>query len=171
MASFNKPLVAKATGGAGAAAAFVICCMQFIQPHEGTVHKAYRDTGGIYTICSGHTEGVKAGDIATDSQCGVFLRQDTLKAIVIVDMLTDNAPIPSETKKVFVDEVFNAGAGNFKKSTMLKLIKAGDLAGACRQFPRWKYVGGKDCSIRSNNCYGIIVRRKEQTTACLKGLQ
>lgn len=166
MAPLKKPVVTCTI-----AAAFVLCCMQFIQPHEGTVHKAYKDTGGIYTICSGHTEGVRAGDTATDDQCKVFLHSDTIMAIAMVNMLTDNAPIPPAAKKVFVDEVFNAGAGNFKKSTMLRLIKRGDFVGACRQFPRWKFVGGHDCTLPESNCRGIIVRRQEQMTACLKGLQ
>jgi lysozyme len=164
----NNPRLSKIA--AGTSAAFVICCMNFIRPHEGIVHHAYKDTGGIYTICSGHTDGVKEGDVATDEQCKEFLHSDTVNAIATVDFLTGGAKIPPETKKVFVDEVFNAGAGNFKKSTMLRLIKSGDIAGACRQFPRWVYVAGKDCRVKANNCYGIVTRREEQMNACLKGL-
>ncbi len=152
-------------------AMFIALCCSFISSHEGEKFIAYQDTGGKYTLCFGHTDGVKKGDAATKEQCQKFLHDDTIKAIAMVNMLTDNAPMPDATKKVFVDEVFNAGAGNFKKSTMLKLIKSGDIAGACRQFPRWKYVGGKDCTIRENNCYGIITRRAEQEAACLKGLK
>lgn len=168
MASFNKTTV---SAGAGISGAFILCCMAFIKPHEGELYKAYPDTGGIYTICDGHTKNVKKGDTATKAQCQEFLRHDTTEAIATFEWMTDNAPVPPQAKKVFVDEIFNAGAGNFQKSTMRRLIKAGDYAGACNQFVRWRYVGGKDCSIRSNNCYGIIVRRQEQTAACLKGLQ
>lgn len=164
----NRKVIA---GGGGITAAFVVCCMQFIQPHEGTLHKAYSDTGGIYTICSGHTKGVKKGDIATPAQCDQYFKADTLDAIVELNFLTDNQPMPDATRKVFVDEIFNAGVGNFERSTMRKMIRLGDLEGACKQFPRWKFVGGKDCTVRSNNCYGIITRRAEQEAACLKGLK
>lgn len=153
------------------AAAFVVCCMQFIAPHEGEVLKAYPDTGGIYTICNGHTRNVHKGDTATPEQCKEFLRQDTVEAVAQFNFLTDNAPVPPQAKKVFIDEIFNAGAGNFKKSTMRRLIIAGDFKGACGQFPRWKYVGGHDCTIAASNCRGIIVRRQEQMAACLKGLE
>lgn len=160
----------KKTAVGGAAAAFIICCMQFIQPHEGTLYKAYRDTGNVYTICTGHTKNVHKGDIATPAQCKQFLQDDTVEAIAEVNSLTNNAFMPDTVKKVFVDEVFNAGAGDFKTSTMLKMIKLGDLEGACKQFPRWHYAGGKDCTVRENNCYGIVTRRAEQMATCLKGL-
>lgn len=160
-----------AGGGAAAAAAFLALCCAFTQPNEGTVHKAVRDTGGIWSICTGHTYHVHAGDVATDAQCKVWYEEDMTHAIYVVATETNDAPIPPDAKKVFVDEVFNTGGGDFKGSTMVKLIKAGNYAAACRQFPRWHYAGGKDCNVRSNNCYGIITRRQRQMAQCLKGLQ
>lgn len=154
----------------GIAAAFIACCMAFTAPSEGEKFKSYPDTGNIWTICRGHTDGVKEGDVATKEQCDAFYHQDIVKAIAMVDMLTDGADIPPETKKVFVDQVFNAGAGLFAKSTMLRKIKAGDLVGACHEFKRWVYVAGKDCRVHANNCYGIVTRRANQEAQCLKGL-
>lgn len=145
--------------------------MLFIAPHEGELYKAYPDSGNIWTICRGHTKNVKKDDVATPEQCNKFFEEDTLEAIAVVDRMTGGVTIPPETKKVFVDQVFNAGPANFAKSTMLKKIKAGDLAGACREFSRWVFVAGKDCRIRTNNCYGIVTRRAAQTTQCLKGLE
>jgi len=166
MPPIKKPVV---TGTI--AAAFIALCCNFIGPHEGTEFKAYPDSGGVWSICKGHTKNVHKGDIATQAQCDDFFKSDTVQAIAEVNFLTEDAPIPDAAKKVFVDEVFNAGAGNFQKSTMLRLIKAGDLAGACRQFPRWKYVNGHDCTLPESHCRGIIVRRQEQMAACLKGLK
>lgn len=170
MAFFDNKTAVKG-GSAALAAAFVACCIQFIAPSEGTVLKAYRDTGNVYTICTGHTKGVKAGDTATPAKCAEFLRQDTVEAVAIFNLLTNDAPVPPQAKKVFIDQIFNAGAGNFKKSTMRRLIVSGDFAGACRQFPRWKYVDGHDCSLPENKCPGIILRRQRQMDECLKGLQ
>lgn len=171
MPSFSKATAIKTTGGAGAVASFVICCMAFISPHEGIKYTAYADGGGVYTICRGHTANVHKGDTATQEQCDEWFQEDTVDALNTVNRLTENAYIPPETKKVFVDQVFNAGSGLFSHSTMLKKIKVRDLEGACREFPRWKYVNGKDCTIRSNNCYGIITRRATQMAECLKGLE
>lgn len=158
---------------AGGVTAFMICCMAFTAPHEGIKHVAYPDTGNIWTICRGHTKGVKKGDVATDAQCQKFYEEDMGEAIAVVNNLTDNAPMPDTTKKVFVDQVFNAGAGLFKGSTMLRKIKAGDLLGACREFNRWVFVGKRDCRIIKHDktdCYGIVTRRQDQTNECLKGL-
>lgn len=170
MASSFKANTVKATGGAGLAIAFVACCMTFIGPHEGTIFKAYPDSGNVWTICKGHTKNVREGDTATPEQCELFLEQDTREAIVWVNILTEGHHIPDAAKKVFVDQVFNAGPTGFAHSTMLRKIKADDLAGACREFPRWHFVDGKDCTIRANNCYGIVTRRAEQMAECLKGL-
>lgn len=154
-----------------AAAAFLALCCAFTAPNEGIVHHTVKDTGGIWSICRGHTYNVHKGDVATDDQCKAWYKEDMTHAIYVVAIETNDAPIPPDAKKVFVDEVFNTGGGDFRGSTMVKLIKAGDYAGACLQFPRWHYAGGKDCYIRSNGCYGIIGRRKRQMETCLKGLK
>ena len=36
---------------------------------EGTVYEAYPDTGGVWTICTGHTAGVRRGQTASPEQC------------------------------------------------------------------------------------------------------
>ena len=36
---------------------------------EGKVKHTYKDMGGTYTICYGHTAGVKAGQVASDADC------------------------------------------------------------------------------------------------------
>lgn len=173
MASFNQPIIGQFKKPAiiTIGAAFIVLCCNFIAPHEGVKYTAYKDTGGVYTLCFGHTKNVKIGDTATSDQCAEFLRQDTVEAVAIFNLLTNDAPIPPQAKKVFIDQIFNAGAGNFKKSTMRRLIVSGDFAGACRQFPRWKYVDGHDCSLPENKCRGIILRRQRQMDECLKGLQ
>jgi len=39
---------------------------------------------------------------------------------------------------------FNLGIGNLRSSTLLKLLNAGDRAGAADQFPRWNRAGGRE---------------------------
>jgi lysozyme len=40
------------------------------------------------------------------------------------------------------DFVYNLGAGNFNKSNVLRLIRAGDYAGAARRLTDWDCAGG-----------------------------
>lgn len=40
-------------------------------------------------------------------------------------------------------------------------LNVGDRRGACAEIKRWVHDGGKDCNIRSNNCYGQIERRAQ----------
>ena len=39
--------------------------------------------------------------------------------------------------------VYNVGLGAFRDSTLLKLLNAGDIDGASKQFERWNKAGGK----------------------------
>ncbi|MRT52129.1 lysozyme, partial [Xylella fastidiosa subsp. multiplex] len=38
---------------------------------------------------------------------------------------------------------FNIGVGAFHRSTLLKRLNAGDVAGAAQQFHVWKWAGGR----------------------------
>lgn len=155
----------------GSLAAMMLLLMPFTAQHEGLKLKAYLDTGGVATICHGETEGVKMGDTATESQCKERL---TIK-LGIFGMLVWNAvgrdDMPNEVWAAATDLAYNVGWGAFKKSTLLKKLKAGDYYGACHQFERWKFVAGKDCNLKEANCPGIILRRIDETELCLKGLQ
>ncbi|WP_425341464.1 glycoside hydrolase family protein [Escherichia coli] len=52
-------------------------------------------------------------------------------------------------------------------STFYKRINAGDRKGACEAIRWWIKDGGRDCRIRSNNCYGQVSRRdQESALAC-----
>ena len=44
---------------------------------------------------------------------------------------------------MLVDFAFNVGMGNFKQSTLLKKLNAGDYVGAADEFPKWNKGGGK----------------------------
>ncbi|MEM8053301.1 glycoside hydrolase family protein, partial [Morganella morganii] len=57
---------------------------------------------------------------------------------------------------------YNIGPGKCFSSTFYKKLNAGNIAGACKEIPRWIFDGGKDCRIRSNNCYGQVLRREQE---------
>ncbi|EEV0657526.1 glycoside hydrolase family protein, partial [Escherichia coli] len=62
---------------------------------------------------------------------------------------------------------YNIGPGKCFTSTFYKRINAGDRRGACEAIRWWIKDGGRDCRIRSNNCYGQVSRRdQERALAC-----
>ncbi|STT78369.1 putative endolysin R of prophage CP-933V [Klebsiella pneumoniae] len=62
---------------------------------------------------------------------------------------------------------YNIGPGKCFPSTFYRKLNAGDRKGACAEIRRWIFDGGKDCRVRSNNCYGQVSRRdQESALAC-----
>jgi len=53
------------------------------------------------------------------------------------------APLTEHEIAAVMDFVYNVGAGNFKNSTLLRMINAKQYALAARQFERWDEAGGK----------------------------
>jgi lysozyme len=157
----KKTLIAAAFTGAIAASA------AFIGPEEGISLKAYQDSVKVWTICRGHTgPEVKKGLIYTNAMCETLFRTDIWKAMSAV-LRNTKVDLPEPVLVSFTSFVFNAGEGNFKSSTLLKKANSGDIIGACNQLPRWKFAGGLDCSVRSNNCWGVWERRLREQELCL----
>ena len=65
---------------------------------------------------------------------------------------------------------YNIGPGKCFTSTFYRKLNAGDHRGACAEIKRWVRDGGKDCNIRSNNCYGQIERRAQESELTCWGL-
>lgn len=127
---------------------------------EGTVYEAYPDTGGVWTICTGHTLGVRRGDEASPAQCAAYLRADLGEA---VDFVMREVPKASLFQKIaLADFAYNLGLRALAKSTLLQYAKAGLHDLAAKQFGRWMFVAGRDCREPKNNCGGIPVRRELQ---------
>lgn len=106
---------------------------------------AYPDpgTGGEpWTIGWGHTGGVKKGDTCTQEQADTWLLEDLQTAIDAVESGV-TSQLTDKEKSALVDLVYNIGEGNFNRSTLLKLLNAGDYEGAVRQFAVWNKAAGK----------------------------
>lgn len=137
----------------------------FVASWEGTKRVAYQDGGGVWTICTGHTKGVKAGDAATAAQCRKWLEEDLSEAADAVASCV-NFPMPSNQWMAWTSFTFNVGRSAFCRSTAARKINQGDLEGACNELPRWVYVGDKDCRIEGNNCFGLVKRRMAEYNLC-----
>ena len=120
--------------------------LDLIKSFEGLSLKAYPDpgTGGHpWTIGYGHTGlDVVPGKVITEAEAEKLLQEDlgrferAVTALVAVS-LTDNQ------FAALVSFAFNCGAGNFRRSTLLKKVLLQDFSGAAAEFPRWDKAGGK----------------------------
>ncbi|WP_158784623.1 lysozyme [Pantoea sp. BAV 3049] len=128
--------------------------VELIKRFEGVKLKAYRDSVGIPTIGYGHTHSVKDGDVITGQRADEFLREDLAVAELAVNTNV-RMPISQGQFDAMVSFVFNLGAGNFVRSTLLKKLNAGDYDGAAAEFGRWVQAGGKTLP-------GLVKRREAE---------
>lgn len=122
---------------------------------------AYLDPVRVPTICYGHTEGVKLGQTKTDEQCADMLADELGDYMRIVEKYA-KSPMPDTRKAALTSFVYNVGHHNFRKSTLLKKLNAGDTVGACNELPRWVYAKG----VRLR---GLELRREAEKELCLIG--
>lgn len=143
--------------------------LAFIGELEGCSSSAYQCSADRWTAGLGHTIGVKKGDKASIETIADWFIEDITAAEKVVDRQVSLPAGPQYD--MAVSFVFNLGAGNFRRSTYLKKLKAGELRSACNEFLRWVFVNGKDCRDKKNRCSGIVKRRQAERKVCLYGYQ
>lgn len=123
-----------------------------IKEFEGYRSRAYRDAVGVWTCGYGHTRGVTAKTSCTQAQADAWLRQDLAP---LEKKLNGIKEIDSQGKfDACLDFCFNLGLGNFLRSTLLKMIKAGMGEKLIKaEFMRWVYAGGRKLD-------GLVKRRE-----------
>jgi len=154
---------------------------------EGFSPKVYRDPANIATYCYGETENVDPARIYSKDECAVLLRER---------MARDYAPriaacLPAVAPNRFIfgallDASYNAGWQGVCQSPAARLIKGGELAKACNTLPIWYVTGRWRGPVRSpekmraagwrwtgtawrKTFPGLVSRRKDEKTVCLKG--
>jgi lysozyme len=117
-----------------------------IKEFEGLELTAYPDpaTGGDpWTIGVGHTgPEVVPGLTITEEQADEYLREDLERFEQCVDAAVGQY-VQQHEFDACVSLAFNVGCANFKSSTLVKMIRAGNLRGAADQFLRWNKANGK----------------------------
>ena len=135
---------------------------------EGYSETAIRPTPlDVPTIGFGSTAGVQMADRTTPPKALARVLTDVrrfegaLKKCVTV-------PLSQAEYDLYVDFSYNVGSANFCSSRLVKKLNALDYAGACNEFPRWKYHKGFDCSTPGNRiCPGLWDRRLDAREKCL----
>lgn len=135
-------------------------------PAEGLRQWAYLDPPGILTVCYGSTTDVQRGKKYTLDECKARLDADMLKAIAAVDACAPGLPV--NVLAAFGDAAYNIGpkvACDTERSTAARMLKAGDIAAACRQLPRWNRATVAGVSVPLP---GLTKRRAAEMALCLE---
>lgn len=136
--------------------------------HEGLSYIGYLDSVGVPTVCYGHTRTAKVGEVFSQERCEELLNEDLAEFSGTVNKyITVNLSQPQFDS--LVSFCYNVGSYACRTSTMFRLINDGDYLGGAAQFDRWHRAGGRDCRVRSNNCYGVWVRRQAEKQLFLSG--
>lgn len=102
----------------------------------------YPDQGSVPTIGYGHTgPDIYIGQVITQGQAQVWLQQDTTWAVATVKTAL-KVQVTQNQFDALVDFAFNVGAHAFINSHLVKLLNAGDIAGAEAEFDKWVFVKG-----------------------------
>ncbi|WP_340615104.1 lysozyme [Xenorhabdus thailandensis] len=177
MAKTKTKLTAAVIGliisGAGASAIL----SHFLDEKEGNRLSAYRDAGGVWTICRGITriEGVpvRRGMTLTTQQCDELNRIEAQRAI---EWVKANIKVPLTEPQIAGIASFcpyNIGPGKCFSSTFYRKLNSGDKQGACAEIQRWIFDGGKDCRQtkgQANGYYGQVERRVQESEITCWGL-
>ena len=159
----QKPSGARKAIGGVAGAAVIAAIVAFIGPWEGRRYVAYQDIVGVWTICEGHTKGVKPGDTATDLQCDEMAAQDVAEHNAGIRQCVTRQ-MPQNVEIAFTSLAFNVGVGAFCGSTALRKYNAGDDNGACEAMTLWNQAGGRVVK-------GLVNRRAAESALCKKDFQ
>ncbi|MEZ8800542.1 lysozyme [Vibrio splendidus] len=142
--------------------------LEHIANLEGCRTKAYQCSADVWTNGLGHTAGVKPGDVVSEEHIARNFIADIKAAEKSVNQYL-TVDVTQAQFDVLVSFVFNLGAGNFKRSTMLKLFNQNQSSKACLELSRWVYVNGKSCRDPDSQCSGVVKRRELEQQACLNG--
>jgi lysozyme len=119
--------------------------LAMIRYYESFSPVVYLCPAGLKTIGYGHVlteEEKKRENWRINLADGArMLAEDCRIAENAINAVTDQ--LKQHQFDALVSLVYNIGAGNFKTSTIKKLLKAGDIDGIAAQFDRWIFVKGK----------------------------
>lgn len=151
----------------------VVCSLAvgMITGWEGKSNKAYLDLVQVPTICYGHTKNVKLGDIKTDNECTLLLRQEITR---IDNMITSvvKVQLSDHERAALISFTYNVGDSAFKRSYALQRINRGDVKGGCEALATRDYstgvCRGYGCGWAGGKMVkGLQNRRSDERLMCL----
>jgi lysozyme len=117
--------------------------IDMIKEFEGLRLEAYLDPIGIPTIGWGQTEGVKMGDVITRSKAEELLMSDILNTRLPGITRLVKTPINNNELCALISFSYNVGLGALERSTLLKMLNAGQNRSlVADEFDKWVMGGG-----------------------------
>ena len=141
----------------------------FAAPFEGFRSAPYQDSVGVWTYGYGSTRDkdnkpVTAATPPITEPEGRDLMARDMKACAS-EIATDcKVTLGVDQKVALLDFIYNLGAGNFRSSTLLRKLNAGDYAGAAAEFDNWDHAGGVVLA-------GLLRRRQAETDLFKKDIE
>ena len=133
---------------------------------EGLKTKAYKDTGGVWTIGYGHTAAAgtpapRQGMVITASEAESILLKDLTQYEAAVENNV-NVKLNDNQFAALVSFAFNVGINAFKNSTLLKKLNSGNFDAVPVELRKWVKAGGKKVQ-------GLVNRRQAEGYLWMEG--
>lgn len=144
--------------------------LQLTKNAEKFVATLYNDSGRNCSIAYGHlvnkapcdgSEPVEFRRGLTEPEGAALLMADMARAQQTV-MTAVKAPLSDWQYAALCDFVYNVGPTNFRASTLLKVVNAGEPDRVPGQFRRWVFAGGRQL-------VGLATRREAEIALFFEG--
>jgi lysozyme len=121
--------------------------LDLIRRFEGFRTQAYRDAAGVWTIGYGHTSAagspkVKPAMKITRKEAEVILARD-VRMFASAISAHIRKPLTDGQFSALVSFAYNVGVENFRKSSVLRAVNAGDFAAVPRRLSLWVRSRGR----------------------------
>lgn len=154
----KKPNRLRNSAAAGALA------VSLIGGFEGLRQSAYPDPatrGKPWTLCYGHTGGVTPGERASLAECKALLLADLDREADGLDKcLHPPRPLTDGQYVAVLSLAHNIGVGGVCRSSVVRLLNAGDIEGGCNALIRFDRAAGVTMP-------GLTRRRAKERELCL----
>ena len=127
---------------------------EILKYFEGCKLTAYQDSVGVWTIGYGHTKGVFDGMTITQEEAEQMLLTELEEYEGYIENMV-TVPLTQNQFDALVVWIYNLGPTNFKNSTLLKELNAGNYNAAGQEITRWNKAGGKVLA-------GLVKRREAE---------
>ena len=127
---------------------------EILKYFEGCKLTAYQDSVGVWTIGYGHTKGVFDGMTITQEEAEQMLLTELEEYEGYIENMV-TVPLTQNQFDALVVWIYNLGPTNFRNSTLLKELNAGNYNAAGQEITRWNKAGGKVLA-------GLVKRREAE---------